>query len=128
MGSGERILLVDDDLAVLGIGRQMLIHFGYRVETGASPEEALEKFSADPGGFELVITDQAMPQMTGAQLATEMIRIRPDIPIIMTSGMPHDIADWLKKNGIIRRFIEKPFHKETVGRIVSETLGNRQAS
>ena len=121
-GQGEHILLVDDELSILGIGSHMLISLGYAVTTKVDPGQALEVFAADPGGFDLVITDQAMPVMTGAELASGIRRIRDDIPIILTSGFSRSVSDhWMKDAGI-GHFIEKPFQKKTLSAIVHAAL------
>ena len=108
-GGKERILVVDDDRQVLGVVQQMLEYVGYNITARSSSLEALEIFCADPGRFDLLITDQFMPKMTGLQLAKKLMRIRPDIPIILITGLIEGIsADDANKSGI-REFIKKPF-------------------
>ncbi len=120
-GQGQHILLVDDELAILSIGKQMLSKLGYSVQTSAQPSEALHHFASAPHSFDLVITDQAMPKMTGHQLADAISKIRPDIPIIMASGFSCNISNEWSENGI-DIFIEKPFRKETIGLAVNKLL------
>ncbi len=84
-GTG-RLLLVDDDPDVNHPISILLRMFGYDVITSASSREALALFSADPHSIDLVVTDQTMPGLTGAQLAQEFRRLRSDIPIILCTG------------------------------------------
>jgi CheY-like chemotaxis protein len=81
-----RILFVDDDAALVHIGQTMLTHLGYDVVSYTNSEEALAAFRAAPERFDLVITDQTMPHLTGADLARALRGLRPDIPIILCTG------------------------------------------
>lgn len=82
----ERILLVDDDLDLIFSTELMLKQLGYHVVPCTDPSQALQLFSSNPDQFDLVITDQAMPQMNGMELASKLNFIRPDIPIILCTG------------------------------------------
>ena len=82
----EHILLVDDELPLLLVGKKTLKYLGYQVTTMQNSLEALETFKDTPTRFDLVLTDLTMPRMTGLQLAEEILKIRPDIPIILNSG------------------------------------------
>ena len=82
----ERILYVDDEILLIEIGKELLQGLGYAVETRASAIDALEAFRIHPEKYHLVISDMTMPKMTGDQLAVEIKKIRPDIPIILSSG------------------------------------------
>ncbi|MEE4301465.1 MAG: two-component regulator propeller domain-containing protein [Pseudomonadales bacterium] len=82
----ERILLVDDEATVLSVVGRLLGRLGYRVEPMASGEAALERLSADPTAFDLLLTDFNMPGMNGEELARATRAIRGDLPVIMMSG------------------------------------------
>ncbi|MDY6851149.1 MAG: response regulator, partial [Thermodesulfobacteriota bacterium] len=82
----ERILVVDDEKAVVDVWLYMLNEFGYEVVTNTSSLEALNVFQTQPDNFDIVITDHTMPDMTGVELTREIKNIRPDIPIIMCTG------------------------------------------
>ena len=82
----ERILFVDDEEAVIAFGKRMMELLGYTVTATTSSTDALELFRQNPSGFDLVITDQTMPKITGSELATNFLEIRPDIPIILCTG------------------------------------------
>jgi CheY-like chemotaxis protein len=85
-GGQVSILVADDDQELLKLYVLMLQYLGYRVTGMCSGIQALEAFRAEPNGFGLVITDQIMPKMTGLELAREVLRIRPEIPIILCTG------------------------------------------
>ncbi len=82
----ECILFVDDEQALVDVGQEMLEEFGYNVVTKTSALDAFKTFCAHPKDFDLVITDKSMPNMTGFDLAEELLRVRPNLPIILCSG------------------------------------------
>ncbi len=82
----ENILLIDDEPSLIDLGKRGLESLGYTVTSTTSPIEALEKFRADPEKFDIIITDQAMPLLTGDVLAFQAMKIRPDIPVIICTG------------------------------------------
>ncbi|NIA05981.1 MAG: PAS domain S-box protein, partial [Proteobacteria bacterium] len=83
---GERILFVDDAKDLADATKGILTYLGYRVTATTSSPEALALFRSQPDAFDLVITDQTMPEMTGVQLAGELLGVRPDLPIILCTG------------------------------------------
>lgn len=85
-GSGETILLVDDEEALVKVGEGMLAMLGYEPVGFASSTEALETFRASPQRFDAVLSDEAMPDMTGSELAKEIRKLHPHIPIVLMSG------------------------------------------
>jgi PAS domain S-box-containing protein len=89
----EQILFVDDEPGISKLGKQSLEKLGYTVHSATDPVEALNMFKADPGSFDLVITDMAMPHMTGVQLASEIRRIRSKMPIMLCTGCNENISD-----------------------------------
>ena len=108
VGGSERILFVDDEMMLAGIGQQMLKKLGYDVVARTSPIEALELFKAKPEHFDLVVTDQTMPGMTGDALAREMMRIRPGLPVIICTGYSQSIDERKAFEMGIRGFVMKP--------------------
>jgi len=107
-GGDEHILLVDDEGTIVALQTQILEELGYTITSFADPLAAVEGFQADPEGFDLVITDMAMPDMTGAKLAGEMIAIRSDIPIIMCTGFSDRISEETAKYAGIKQLLMKP--------------------
>ena len=118
----ERILLIDDEESILFAGRHRLERLGYEVETMEHPVKALELLRADPNRFDLVITDMTMPKMTGDLLAQEILKIRPGIPIILSTGFNEKIDEKKARDIGIRQYIEKPLNKRILAQVVRETL------
>ena len=85
-GHGERILLVDDEDSMVFLGTRILNKLGYQVIGRSNPNRALEEFRTDPHAFDAVISDLAMPGMSGITFLDEIRRLRSDIPVILTSG------------------------------------------
>ena len=118
----ERILIVDDEESMVDIGRRRLEQLGYQVEARTNPIDALELFRADPAQFDLVITDMTMPRITGDKLVKEILKIRPDIPTILCTGFSERIDEEKAKVIGIRGYIEKPFDRGTLSRMVRNVL------
>ena len=122
----ERILFVDDEESLVRLGDKTLARQGYTVVTATSSLEALATFQAAPHAFDLVITDQTMPHMTGANLARELRTIRADIPIILCTGFSHDMdADKATAQGI-DAFLLKPIQAQELILTVQDVLSQRE--
>ena len=93
-GRREKILVVDDEIPILDMMQQHLRNMGYHVITRADSLEAMKTFQADPDGFDLVISDHTMPGLQGAGLAEEMGDLRPNLPVILMTGLnqPPDLS------------------------------------
>jgi len=104
----ERILLVDDQDMIAQMEKQMLERLGYQVTTRNSSIDALEAFRVQSDKFDLVITDLTMPNMTGDNLARELIKIRPDIPVILCTGFSELISKEKATSLGIMGFLMKP--------------------
>jgi len=118
----EELLFVDDEVALVEIGRGMLEKLGYRVQVRTSPIEALEAVRANPDKFDLVITDMTMPLMTGDQLAREIRALRPTIPIIIATGFSKALTPEKSARLGINVIIMKPFTLQEMARAVREAL------
>jgi len=119
----ERILFIDDEKSIMDLGQQVLEQLGYQVEARSSSIEALELFTAYPDNFDLIITDMTMPHLTGAKLAQKLMRIRPDIPIILCTGFSQSInEDQALKIGF-KAFVMKPISIEQIARTIRKVLG-----
>ncbi|UCF95488.1 MAG: response regulator, partial [Desulfobacterales bacterium] len=118
----ERILLVDDEEAIVDLGQRILKRLGYEVTTRTCSVEALETFKAEPDFFDLVITDQTMPKMTGVELAKAFMRIRPGIPMILCSGYSETISREDAKALGIREYMMKPFSMAAMAETIRKVL------
>lgn len=119
----ERVLFVDDEEAVEKPVARMLQDLGYVVTSRTSSVEALNLFASVPHIFDLVITDYAMPHITGGQLIARLRQIRADIPIILTSGFNDEIvtSEESKKLGV-SEYIRKPFSGAVLAHAIRRTL------
>jgi two-component system, cell cycle sensor histidine kinase and response regulator CckA len=124
-GNLERILFVDDEDLVLNTGQQMFEFLGYEVITKGSSLEALAAFELEPYKYSLVITDQTMPRMTGAELAKELLQIRPEIPIILCTGFSEIIDQEIARSLGIREFVMKPFVFSELADIARKVLDEK---
>jgi CheY-like chemotaxis protein len=121
----ERILLVDDEEVLVDLGERMLSQLGYQVSTRTSSREALDLFSTHPEAFDLLITDYTMPQMTGIDLAREVLKIRPDIPIVLCTGYSDRVTEQKAKQTGIREFILKPLKWQNLAQVVRKHWGRK---
>ena len=118
----ECILFVDDEKDILEIGAQMLSYLGYEVVTKSSSMEVLDLFRSQPQRFDLVITDMTMPNLTGDKLARELMKIRPDIPIVLYTGHNESITEQEAKKIGIKEFNMKPFVMQDLAETTRKVL------
>jgi PAS domain S-box-containing protein len=111
-GNGQHILLVDDEEAVADIGARLLESLGYRVSICTGSDLALDVFLADPCGIALLFTDLTMPGMTGTTLAHQMRRRRPDLPVVIATGVPSAVTSG---HGDGFAVLPKPYTRHTLG-------------
>jgi two-component system cell cycle sensor histidine kinase/response regulator CckA len=121
-GGKECILFVDDEEMLVELGKSMLTGLGYDVIGKTSSLEALELFRARPERFDLVITDMTMPNMTGIELARELMCIRPGIPVILCTGFSEAITPEKAKALGLREFIMKPIIKNQIAEAIRRNL------
>ena len=121
----ERILFVDDEKALIDLGKQMLERLSYKVVSRTSSVEALEAFRANPHKFDLVITDMTMPNMTGDELAEKIMAIRTDTPIILCTGFSERITEEQAKKMGIREFVMKPLVMSDLAKTVRRVLDKK---
>jgi len=121
MGKG-RILFVDDEKALVDIGREMLESLGYETVARTSSVEALEAFRFQPDKFDLILADQNMPNLTGMELADKAMQIRPDIPVILCTGFS-EIVPYSKVRELgIREIVMKPILKRQLAESIHRAL------
>jgi CheY-like chemotaxis protein len=125
-GGSERILFVDDEIMLVDIGQKMLERLGYNVVSRTSSIEALELFRIKPNDFDLVITDQTMPNMTGDTLARELMHIRPDIPVILCTGYSQAIDPERAQKRGIKAFVMKPILVNDIAAAIRKVLDSVQ--
>jgi CheY-like chemotaxis protein len=107
-GHRECVLVVDDEEALVNVMEQKLTRLGYEVVACHSGVEALRQFRATPDRFAAVITDQNMPQLTGTDLALEVIRARPHLPVILCTGSGSALVRTRALKPAIRECVLKP--------------------
>jgi two-component system cell cycle sensor histidine kinase/response regulator CckA len=127
-GGNEKILLVDDEAAIVKMVRQVLERLGYEVDAHASGAEALAAFKDDPDSFGLVLTDMTMPEMTGDRLAREIMAVRPAIPVLVSTGYCNKrLLEMVTKTGI-KGIIKKPAGKSELAVAVRKALDDSAVS
>ena len=123
----EHILFVDDEKPLVDLGKELLERQGFRVTPRTSSIEALELLKSKPDKFDLVVTDMTMPNMTGKDLAKEIIRLRPDIPILICTGFSEVMTAKEAKAAGIRAFIRKPLISAELITTIREELDKLSA-
>jgi len=125
LAGNERILFVDDEPSLAKLGEIILNRLGYSVVSVAGTIKALEIFEADPDGFDLLVTDYAMPDMSGVILAKRIKKIRPDIPVILCTGFNEHVTDEKIMAECISTVMIKPINRLTLSGTVREVLDKR---
>ena len=123
----ERILFIDDEQILAQMGQDMLERLGYTVTVRSSSLEALQLFQNNPIEFDMVITDQTMPDMTGGELAYRMMQVRPDIPIILCTGYSSLIDEDTAKAMGIKEFALKPLTEKTLATLIRKVFNGEVA-
>ena len=121
----ERILFVDDETAVLDLMKQILTRLGYEFELYLDPKIALQSFRANPEKYDLVITDQTMPNMTGRELIKELMSTRSDIPTILCTGFSEQVDENKAKEMGIRAFVMKPVVMRDLAKTIRRVLDEK---
>ena len=121
----EHILLIDDEEILVELSQTMLERLGYQVTTRRNSLDALTTFQNQPDAFDLVITDQTMPGMTGVDLARRILQIRPEMPIILCTGYSSLITEDKAKAAGIKGFALKPLAKKYIGELIRKILDGR---
>jgi DNA-binding NtrC family response regulator len=123
----EQILFVDDDQMLAKLGERLLSELGYQVTTMTDSREALEIFTANAERFDLVITDQTMPHLSGKDLIQVLKKVRPDIPTILCTGYSTKINEEDAKRLGISAFMMKPMDLPALGKTVRQVLDGKRA-
>jgi CheY-like chemotaxis protein len=118
-----RVLVIDDQEPVLELARELLGRAGYQAETALGGREGLARYRANPGGFDAVVLDLAMPDLDGAKVGRQLRRLRPDLPLLLVSGFSPDLAaDTLTALEPVG-FLRKPYGAEALTAALAELLG-----
>jgi len=118
----EKVLVVDDEERSVSIMKVILERLGYNVTATTNSLKALELFKEDPSQYDLILTDLIMPQLTGDKLVSEVLKIRPDISVIITSGFTDSVVNDIFNQASNRVFIPKPFQPRELANTVRQVL------
>ena len=118
-----RILFVDDEESLIQLGQKMLKELGYEAIACKNSLEALDAFRADPYHYDVVITDQTMPNLTGDALARELLSIRPELPIILCTGFSYTMTPEKAQSMGIRAYLRKPILTHELAQTIYHVLG-----
>ncbi len=118
----ERILLVDDEPSITFLGQEYLNKLGYHTQGFTSAAEALTTFKSGPSEFDLIITDMTMPGMTGEALTREILKVSPDIPIILCSGYHQQMDETRAGELGIKLYLQKPYDMKSLAKAVRQAL------
>jgi CheY-like chemotaxis protein len=121
----ERILLVDDEPAVVDISARVLEQLGYRVSTKTNPQDALDLFRSKPSDFDLIITDYTMPHMSGYELAMAIMKVRSDIGVILCTGFSQKVSPEAAGKMGIKGIVTKPLERKHLAQLVRSILDER---
>ncbi|MEA3132173.1 MAG: hypothetical protein QOG17_19 [Gammaproteobacteria bacterium] len=121
-GSGERVLLVEDEASLLALTAEVLARLGYEPVSFSSSYDALAAFEAEPRSFDVVITDDVMPGLTGTGLATQLRRRRPDLPIILVSGYSGPILTQQALAAGVSELLVKPLQSRQIAATLDRVL------
>ncbi len=119
----ETIMMVDDEEAILDAGSALLTGLGYKVDTYREPIQALQDFKLNPGKYDLLLTDQVMPKMTGFQLHKKITQIAPEFPTIIMTGFSKAMAQLQQSENQKMRLIVKPMDPAGIAGMIREVIG-----
>jgi PAS domain S-box-containing protein len=121
-GSGERILLVEDEKSLMLLTEEMLAALNYEPAGFTRPAEALEEFRADPSRFDAVVLDQLMPGMTGTELARQMRQLRADVPVVLISGYTGPVLTQQALSAGIDHILTKPLDLRQIAEALAKAF------
>lgn len=126
-GGDERILVVDDDVNLTRISQLILENLGYKVMVHIDSRKALQTFESNPDAFDMVITDQTMPGLTGLEMAARIYEMRPELPILLCTGYSEHINEENFKAKGIDGFLLKPINRQKLAITVRQLLDDKKA-
>lgn len=125
VGGSERVLFVDDEAALVDVWQHVLRRLGYRVVAAVNGRDALEIFLREPESFDVVITDFTMPYITGTELAKEIGLVRPEVPVILCSGLSCGIVGKGAFEAPVRAVLTKPLNVRNTAETIRKVLDGR---
>jgi len=125
-GCGEAVMIVDDEPELVRLAEETLAQLGYETAGFHSSASALEAFAADPERFDLVLTDETMPGLTGSQLAREIRRLRPDVPVMLMSGCRGAALSAAAQAAAVSGVLHKPLLSRDIAESLARALSARQ--
>jgi len=120
----ECVLLVDDEVEIVRMGAHMLASLGFQPVVANDGEEALRLFELNPDQFDIVITDQVMPRMTGTELTRKLLEVRPDLPVILCTGFSEALTPEQARETGVREFMMKPIGMRQLAEAIRRALGD----
>jgi PAS domain S-box-containing protein len=121
-GTGQHVLLIEDEESLARVGERRLVSLGYHATVQTDSLQALETFWARSKDFDIVVTDYSMPRMSGLDLARAIRTVRSDIPIVLVTGLMEELPpEQLQPSGI-RRVLKKPITAHELGSAIHEVL------
>lgn len=126
-GQGQTVLLVDDEEALVRLGEEALAELGYEPVGHVSSAEALEALRADPRRFDVLLTDVAMPGITGSDLARSARLLRPDLPIVLMSGLVTPALRQRARELGVAEVLSKPLAAAAIARALASALRGLRA-
>jgi len=121
----ERILFVDDEQGIAKMATHMLTSLGYEPIVTSSSLKALDIFEENPKAFDLLITDQVMPELTGSELAIKVRALRPDMPVIICSGFSGKLSSTKAEELGVNEFLVKPISRRELGEAIQRVIGGK---
>jgi CheY-like chemotaxis protein len=125
-GNREQVLFVDDEPSLAVLGKKMLERAGYQVTVQTNSQEALAAFRAAPDRYDLVITDLTMPRLTGVDLASELLKLRPELPIVLATGFGGSMNAPKAKTLGIRELLMKPVTAQSLAECAHRVLTQKK--
>ena len=124
-GGEERVLFVDDEELLVELGAKMLERLGYSVTATNDSTEALRLFNESPSRFDVIVTDQSMPHLTGLRLAEHVLKVRPEMPVIICTGHSDSVTPETIMAAGVREFLMKPLSKQELAQAVRKVLDEK---
>lgn len=125
-GGYERIMFVDDEEPLTMLAAEIFSSYGYTIDTFTDPVLALTSFVENPDAYSMLITDMAMPSLSGVELSQKIMVTKPDLPIILCSGFSKDINKEISMEISFRKYFQKPIVMSKLVRSVREILDQQE--